>query len=127
MAHLLPLLRDPAGRIVCSECARRNDRRLDVRYLFEFADQAAFDTGEFELFGAIGDLKRQAVIDSATTQMVDVPIDAVLMCRSCHHAAAAQRIPGTLLQAGEVTIEPLRAFSPRTGEEVEVPPGRVAE
>lgn len=126
MAHLEPLPRDPTGRVVCSECLRRNRASLDAQYLFEFADHVAYDADEFQLYGTLGALQRKSISGPTMIPMLDVSAEAVLMCRSCHYAAAAQRIPGTLLQPGEA-IEPMRAFSAKSGEEVDVPPGRPQE
>ena len=126
MARLLALPRDPERRIVCSDCMKRNQRSVSDQYLFEFADHVTYDADEFQLYGEVGALQRKPLHGPAAIHMLMVPADAVLLCRSCQHAAAAQRIEGTLLQRGR-TIEGLRAFSATTGEEVDVPPGRFKE
>lgn len=127
MARLLPVPRDPAGRIACSECLKRNRRSLEMDYLLEFADHAAYDDEEFQLYGEVGNLRRKSLQGPAAIHMLGVPAEAVLMCVSCRYAAAAQRGPGEPVPDGEARIEPFRAYSASTGEEVEVPSATIRE
>ena len=94
MANLLPLPGDKRGRIVCSECLRcgRGDR--ERQYLFEFADCERFGNDDFQLFGKLGELWRQAPPGPNARYRCGVAQEATLVYVSCRLDAGGQRRPG---------------------------------
>jgi hypothetical protein len=125
MARLIPIPNDPRQRFACSECLARTNSRLDVQYVFEFADQAKFGDDHFELLLSTDGLGRRNVGPGVSLFVFGVP--GIVLCVSCRLAAGAQRRPGQPVPGRETPIRPHVAFDPTTLEEVDVPPGASAE